>query len=80
MPIAADLRERLVRLFAESLQIDVGSTDAELFETGVLDSLAFIELLALLREQFGVAASLDEIDLENFRSIDSIAAFVSRKP
>jgi acyl carrier protein len=81
MPSVVDLRERITRLFAESMHIDVPSSDADLFDTGVLDSLAFVELLSLLKDEFGVTTTAADIDLDNFSSIDRIATFVaSRRP
>src|SRR5687768_755772 len=45
MPATSALREQIVRLFADALQLEVPSVDTDLFETGILDSLAFVELL-----------------------------------
>ena len=53
--------------------------DTDLVETGLLDSLALIELLAQLEETFGVSVSTDDLELENFRSIASITGFVARR-
>jgi acyl carrier protein len=61
------------------LNLEVSSVDTDLVETGLLDSLALIELLAQLEETFGVSVSTDDLELENFRSIASIAGFVARR-
>jgi acyl carrier protein len=61
------------------LSLEVSSVDTDLLGTGLLDSLALVELLAELEETFGVSISTDDLELENFRSIDSIAGFVSRR-
>ena len=50
--------------------------DTDLFETGVLDSLKFVELLVQLEQQFGTRVSLDDLELDNFRSIGQIAHFI----
>jgi D-alanine--poly(phosphoribitol) ligase subunit 2 len=71
--------ERLVELFAAVLNIEVPSIDTDLFESGVLDSLAFVELLLKLEEEFGVTVSIDELEVETFKSIDRIAAFVDAR-
>lgn len=53
--------------------------DTDLFDAGVLDSLAFVELLLQLEREFGVTTSVEDLEPENFRSIDSIAGFVGAR-
>jgi D-alanine--poly(phosphoribitol) ligase subunit 2 len=76
MSDVATLRQQLVALFAEDLKVDIRSVDTDLFETGVLDSLAFVELLLRLEQEFDVKSSMEDMDVENFRSIARIADFV----
>ena len=73
------VHQKLTELFATKLNLEVSSVDTDLVGTGLLDSLALVELLAQLEETFGVSISTDDLELENFRSIDSIAGFVSRR-
>lgn len=73
------LHDRITRLFATALNLDVPSADTDLFETGALDSLALVELLLQLEQQFGVTTSVEDLDVQNFSSIRSIAAFVAAK-
>ena len=55
---------------------DVPSCDIDLFETGVLDSIGFVELLAALEQEFGFVFQLDDLEVDNFRSVRTIAAFI----
>jgi acyl carrier protein len=71
--------QKLTELFAKKLNLEVSSVDTDLVETGLLDSLALVELLAQLEETFGLLVSTDDLELENFRSIASIAGFVGRR-
>src|SRR5262245_58351810 len=71
------LHHRLTDLFANTLNLQVPSVDADLVETGALDSLTLVELLLSLEHEFGVQVSLDELEIDNFRSISSIAQFVA---
>ena len=73
------VHQKLTELFAKKLSLEVSSADTDLVETGLLDSLGLVELLAQLEETFGVSISTDDLELENFRSIDSIAGFVARR-
>jgi len=70
------LRERVAAIFSGALHLDVPSYDTDLFDTGVLDSLAFVELLLQLEREFGVTTSVDDLDVATFRSISTIADFV----
>jgi acyl carrier protein len=53
--------------------------DEDLLASELIDSLGITELVGFLEKQFGIAVSDEDLVPDNFRSIDSIAAFVSRK-
>ena len=74
----ADARviDRVQRLFVETLNTSAPSPDADLIDTGVLDSLALVELLFALEREFGVTIPLEELDIDTFRSVSSIADLV----
>ena len=71
-PIAA----RVARLFETRLNIAVPDPDTDLFREGVLDSLSFVNLLLHLEREFGLAISLDDLELDRFRTIRSIAQYL----
>src|SRR5436190_15508034 len=71
------LTDRIGRLLASALHIDVPAAETDLFDAGVLDSLAFVELLVQLEREFGLAIAVDDIEVENFRSIARIAGFIA---
>lgn len=74
---AMTVDERVARLFVSRLNLEAPADEVDLFETGLLDSLAFVQLLVGLEEEFGIRLSLDEIEVDAFRSIGRIAAFVA---
>jgi D-alanine--poly(phosphoribitol) ligase subunit 2 len=67
---------RLAALFVESLHVAVPSPDTDLLETGVLDSLQLVELLLQLEQRFGFQIKIDEIDLDDLRTLRRIARLV----
>jgi D-alanine--poly(phosphoribitol) ligase subunit 2 len=79
MPFTPELYDRIAGIFSASLNVDVPSIDTDLFEAGLLDSLAFVELLLQLEREFGVTTSVDDLDAGNFRSIARIAEFVGER-
>jgi acyl carrier protein len=73
------LYDEIITLFLERLNVTVPSLDADLLASGVLDSLALVELLMQLEMRYGVQIALEKLDFEDFRSVANIAAFVSRE-
>lgn len=73
------LQERVGRLVAETMNVQVPSTEADLFESGVLDSLGFVDLLARLEQEFAIKISIEDIEVENFRCVEKIAHFVAQQ-
>jgi len=71
------IEQRLGRIFEKQMHLAVPSVDTDLFETGGLDSLSFVELLLCLDRDFGIHVSLDALELDNFRSIARIARFIA---
>ena len=53
--------------------------DEPLLESGIIDSLGVLKILAFLDEEFGIDLSADEIKLEKFKDIRSICALVDHK-
>ncbi len=53
--------------------------DLDIFESGLVNSLFAMELVLFVEKQFGFAVENEDLDLENFRSLNAIAAFVSKK-
>jgi len=69
--------ERLGTPFTERFHIGVPSADTDLLETGILDSFQFVELLFQLEQHFGLRVSIDDIDLEDLRTLERIARLVA---
>lgn len=79
MSNAKPLHDRIAGVFCNTLHIDVPSFQTDLFDTGVLDSMAFVELLVQLEREFGVTTSVDDLEPDNFRSIETIANFIEAR-
>lgn len=69
--------QRLGALFAETFHIEVPSADTDLLESGILDSLQFVELLSQLEQHFGFRIKIDNIDLEDLRTLARIARLLT---
>jgi D-alanine--poly(phosphoribitol) ligase subunit 2 len=69
--------ERLGSVFVESFHIEVPAADTDLLETGILDSFQMVQLLAELEERFGFRIKLEDIDLDDLRTLSRIARVVA---
>lgn len=52
------------------------SDEDSLLESGVLDSMAMVDLIAHLEDKYGVDVTEDDMTPENFDTVDAIAAYV----
>jgi acyl carrier protein len=68
--------DRVQRLFVETLNVDVPSPDTDLIEGGLRDAPALVERLFALEREFAVTIALENLDIDVFRSIRTIAEFV----
>jgi len=50
--------------------------DLDLVESGIMDSLGLLRLVAFLEEGAGITVEADELDQERFRSVNAIAGLV----
>jgi acyl carrier protein len=65
-------------LFAEKWAIQVESPFVDLLDTGLVDSVTLVELLLELEQRFGVSLPLENLEIEDFRSVAKIADLVGR--
>jgi acyl carrier protein len=70
------ISKTLKDLFATKLNLDVPSSETELLQSGLLDSMMLVEFFVLIEKEFGVAISVDTLDLEQFGSLASIARLI----
>lgn len=71
-----DLISQVTRLIAEKLLLEISSPQDDLLSSGAIDSLSLIQLLVHLEEHFGVRIPLDELEIEDLRSVQSIARLI----
>jgi acyl carrier protein len=76
MDDSIDLGERISSIFSNHLNLPVPSRDTDLFGEGILDSLAFVDLLVQLEREFGLVVEPEDLEFDHFRTINSIAGFV----
>lgn len=76
---AAPLKEQLREFLAEASGIPGINDDTELFSTGIVNSLFAIQLMMYIEKTFNIPIAMDDLDFDNFSSINAIANFVESK-
>jgi len=73
--VVADLRE-----FFD--QVTAGNTpgpDEDYFALGLVNSLLALELVSYVEQRYRVTVEVEDLDLDNFRTMNRIASFVRKK-
>lgn len=70
--------ERVRLLVREVLSVEVPSDHTDLIESGLIDSLAVITMIAEIERDFGIELPLEELDIDQFRTIHRIADFLGQ--
>ena len=76
MPNRDELHRQITRLFSEKLNLEVPSIQTDLIAGGLLDSLVFVDMVMFLEQSFGIEIPVIELEIDQFRSVMSIAKFV----
>jgi acyl carrier protein len=75
--ITDQLRHMIAEKLNLNLTIDQVDPDAQLLEGGLkLDSLALVELITLVEDQFGIQFGESDFNIEVFGNLRSLAALV----
>ena len=73
------ITQRLVALFADAFQIEAPAPDLDLIDTGILDSLQLVELLYRLEREFSTTIAIEDIDLDDLRTLNRIARLIAAR-
>ena len=77
------VREKIRSIIEDNFKIfdsDVEFSDEDhIFRKGFVDSLFAVKLLAFLEQEFGIKIGNDDLNIENFQSVNKIISFVENK-
>ena len=74
-----NIKETIMDFIFSSITITDLDADDNLFETGIINSLFAIQLMTFIEKSFGVEVTMDDLDIENFKSINATTSFVMKK-
>jgi len=55
------------------------SDDADIFGLGFVNSLFAMQLVMFVEQEFGITIDNEDLDIENFRTVDAIVNLVEKK-
>ncbi len=53
--------------------------DDNIFETGLVNSLFALQLVSFIEQEFDISIENEELDIQHFKDINSIASLISKK-
>ncbi len=74
-----NIRETVANFLLSSINIPNLDHDDNLFESGIVNSLFAVQLMTFLEKTFAIELGMDDLEIENFKSVNATTAFVMRK-
>jgi acyl carrier protein len=73
------IKEFIMTEVNPDLKLERLDDNEALIESGIVDSLGVLKILAFMDEAFGIDLASDQIRLENFKTVSSICALVQQQ-
>ncbi|MEU3731032.1 acyl carrier protein [Streptomyces sp. NPDC033538] len=77
--MSTDARARTAAYLSRFFPVHDLGDDDDIFELGYVSSLFAMQLVAFVEREFGVTVEDEDMDLEHFRTLRALDAFVARK-
>lgn len=75
--LTTDYRQDIRAALLQVINDDVPANDTDLLDTGLIDSLALVNLIMELENRFQVVIDFDALELDSFRTVDGINTFIA---
>jgi acyl carrier protein len=73
------IKATIERFISRSSNITNLDDDDNLFESGIVNSLFAVQLMTFIEKTFAIEVEMDDLDIENFKSLNATTAFVLKK-
>ena len=74
-----DIKATVKRFISRSSNITNLDDDDNLFESGIVNSLFAVQLMTFIEKTFAIEVGMEDLDIENFKSLNATTAFVLKK-
>lgn len=75
----AKVKETVRAFISSSINIADVNDDENLFESGLVNSLFAVQLMTFIERTFAIEVGSEDLDIENFKSLNAMSAFVLQK-
>ncbi|MCP4602785.1 MAG: acyl carrier protein [Proteobacteria bacterium] len=72
-------KEKIAELVCRHAGISAISNDERYFDSGLVTSMFALQIVMFVEKEFGLTLDDDDLNIQNFASIDAIAQFVGDK-
>lgn len=79
MRTSFEIKSFIIEEFVPGGRVDELADDANLIETGIIDSLGVLNLISTLENDHGIRVAPEDMDIENFSSVARILAFIDAR-
>jgi acyl carrier protein len=73
-----EITARIQRVFEETFDVSAPAPQTDLIEAALLDSLGLVTFLLEIELRFGTEILLESLEIDDFRTIESIAQLFAR--
>ena len=74
-----DIKGQIKAFIVSAVNVPNLADDDNLFESGIVNSLFAVQLMTFIERRFAIEVGVDDLDIENFKSLNAAAAFVVTK-
>lgn len=73
-------KKELIRDYLfDNIDIEELDNDEDLVEYGIINSLFAIQMTTFLEKEFSIKITLDDMEMDNFKSVNSLCGMVEAK-
>ena len=72
------IRTNVMSIVCKTLTLETIGYEEDLIDTGLLDSLSLVQLMVALEDEFKIRIEPEELDFEDYRSVETITEMVTR--
>ena len=74
-----EIKGTIRRFIMSAVNVPNLADDDNLFESGIVNSLFAVQLMTFIERTFTIEVGVEDLDIENFKSLNATAAFVAAK-
>ena len=73
------IKQTIRHFVSGSINIPELKDDDNLFDMGIVNSLFAVQLMTFIEKTFSLEVEPDDLDIENFKSLNAATTFVNKK-